>query len=81
LESRLTKRGTEKKEEIAIRLRNSFEEIEKYPVFRYSVVNDDVQRASDVIIGIIKAERNRTDRQLGVITDILRSFEEAKSSR
>ena len=81
LESRLTRRGTEKKDEIDVRLENSFVEIEKYPLFRYSVVNDDIQRASDIIIGIINAERNRTDRQLGVITDILRSFEAAKSSR
>jgi len=81
LESRLTRRGTEKKDEIDVRLENSFVEIEKYTLFRYSVVNDDIQRASDIIIGIINAERNRTDRQLGVITDILRSFEAAKSSR
>lgn len=81
LESRLTKRGTEKQAEIDVRLENSFDEIEKYPLFRYSVVNDDIQRASDLIMGIIRAERNRTDRQLGVITDILRSFEEAKRSR
>lgn len=81
LESRLTKRGTEKGDEIAVRLRNSFAEIEKYSSFRYCIVNDDIQRASESIRGIIEAERNRTDRQLEVITDILRSFEEAKTSR
>lgn len=81
LESRLTKRGTEKSDEIEVRLTNSFTEIEKYPMFRYSVVNDDISMASGLIKGIIEAERSRTDRQLGVITDILRSFEEAKTSR
>ena len=81
LESRLTKRGTEQSDEIKVRLTNSFTEIEKYPMFRYSVVNDDISKASGLIKGIIEAERSRTDRQLGVITDILRSFEEAKSSR
>jgi guanylate kinase len=81
LENRLTRRGTERQDEIAVRLENSFTEIEKYPLFRYSVVNDDIQRASDEIIGIITAERSRTDRQLGVIADILRSFKEAKVSR
>jgi guanylate kinase len=81
LENRLTRRGTEKQDEIAVRLENSFTEIEKYQLFRYSVVNDDIQRASDEIMGVIRAERSRTDRQLAVITDILRSFEEAKGSR
>lgn len=81
LESRLTKRGTEKSDEIEVRLTNSFTEIEKYAMFRYSVVNDDISKASGLIKGIIEAERYRTDRQLGVITDILRSFEEAKTSR
>lgn len=74
LKMRLTNRATEKKEDLALRLSNSFAEVGRFKEFEYIVVNDSVERASEDLRAIILAERLRRDRQMRSIQVILDSF-------
>jgi guanylate kinase len=64
LEGRLRGRGTEKPEDLALRLRNAREEMAARHSFDYIVVNDDLDRAVADIEAIVRAERCRAHRQL-----------------
>jgi guanylate kinase len=75
LKMRLTNRATEKKKDLALRLKNSFEEVQRYREFKYIVINDSVEHASSDLRAIILAERLRRDRQMGSIQVILDSFD------
>jgi len=75
LKMRLTNRATEKKKDLALRLKNSFEEVGRYREFKYVVINDSVEHASSDLRAIILAERLRRDRQMGSIQVILDSFD------
>ena len=81
LEARLTARATEKMDHLALRLRNSAGEVSRYTEFKYIVVNDDIERATNDLQTIILAERLRRDRQESVIQSILSSFDESKKSK
>lgn len=78
LKARLTKRATETTENLALRLKNSFGEVQKYKEFGYVVINDEKERAVADLQNIILAERLKRDRQIGVIQDILDSFDISK---
>ena len=78
LRARLTARATEGMEAFALRLLNSFEEVKEYSRFGYVVVNDDIASASRRLEWIILAERQRADRQMPLIKDILDSFDKSK---
>ena len=74
LKTRLTTRATETKEDLALRLENSFNEVSRFDEFEYIVINDSVERASADLRAIILAERLRRVRQMEsirVILDIL----------
>ncbi len=75
LERRLTARATEKQEDLSVRLRNSFGEINRYTEFEYVVVNDDVAAAAAKLQTVIIAERLKRIRQNEVIQGILDSFD------
>jgi guanylate kinase len=75
LKTRLTTRGTESAAELELRLRNSFEEVQRFTEFEYIVINDSVERASGDLRRIILAERLRRDRQMQSIRVILDSFD------
>lgn len=62
LEQRLRGRGTESDVNVAIRLDNAKREIARAESFAYTIVNDDVTRASAALSAIIFAERQRTSR-------------------
>lgn len=79
LKMRLTARATEKKEDLELRLRNSFGEVRQFAEFQYIVINDSVERASDDLRTIIRAERLKPDRQMRAIRVILDSFDAAIS--
>lgn len=79
LKSRLIARATEKPEDLALRLKNSFGEIEQFTEFEYIVVNDDAKRATDDLRTIILADRLRRVRQSMAIQGILSSFEQSKN--
>lgn len=57
LEQRLRGRGTEKEEVIQERLNTALGEISRSNEYRYNVVNDDIDRAVEEILNIIKKER------------------------
>ncbi len=78
LRERLTRRATESSGDLQLRLRNSFDEVRQYEHFRYVVVNNEVDTATEQLKQIILAERLRTDRQPGPIQDILDSFDISK---
>jgi len=62
LESRLRGRGTESKENIAVRLTNALVEMEDAGKYDYLIVNDQLDEAVDLFTSIIYAERARSHR-------------------
>ena len=59
LERRLRARLTENEEQIKTRLLDARSELQQIPNYDYSVVNDEVPRAADLLRAIILAERCR----------------------
>ena len=57
LEQRLRGRGTEKEEVIQDRLNTALREISRSNEYKYNVVNDDIDRAVEKILNIVKNER------------------------
>ncbi len=78
LTHRLTARATETPEQLSLRLRNSFDEMNGYTNFEYVVVNDDVLTAAGRLKSIILGERQKRIRQTEAIKDILSSFDVSK---
>ena len=74
----LATRATETPEDLALRLKNSFGEVERFSRFEYIVINDSVERAAGDLRAIILAERLRRDRQMQSIRVILDSFDTSK---
>ena len=78
LRERLTARATETNEHLALRLKNSFGEVQKFKAFQYIVVNDDKEQATGDLRTIILAERLKRVRQTEAIQGILDSFDISK---
>ena len=74
LRARLSARGTEREDDLKLRLRNSVGEVEQYREFQYVVINDDAERAAGLLASIIYAERARRERQEEAARLILASF-------
>ena len=74
LRARLERRGSERPSDLALRLRNSRGEVERYREFQYVVINDDAERAAALLASIIYAERARRERQEEAARLILASF-------
>ena len=66
LRRRLENRGTERPEEMERRLEKARYEIRKASLFDYVVMNDSVERASELILAISEAERCRYTRLPGI---------------
>jgi guanylate kinase len=79
LEQRLRSRNTEGPEELAVRLRNSFDEVRNYSQFEYVVINDNIADAVRRLESVILGERQRRTRQTAQIQDILDIFEASKN--
>ena len=75
LEKRLRARATEKQGDLNLRLNNSLEEVSKFLLFEYTVINDLVSEAVGEIQAIILAERLKRIRQVSAIQGILGSFD------
>jgi guanylate kinase len=74
LRDRLVKRGSERPDDLELRLRNSRSEVEHYREFQYLVINDDAERAAGLLASIIYAERARRERQEDVARRVLATF-------
>jgi len=80
LEERLINRATEKNEDLALRLKNSFTEVGRYEEFEYIIINNEVTKATNDLRSIILAERLKRIRQSRAIRVILDSFDASKIS-
>ena len=56
LRRRIVSRGEDAPEAIELRMRNAVEEIKSAPLYRYQLVNDDLERAYAELRGIVLAE-------------------------
>lgn len=75
LSKRLIERNTENEDDIFIRLNNAKKEVKEFNKFDYIVINDDLDVATKNLESIFRAERLKRDRQIYLIQDILKSFE------
>lgn len=74
LRQRLSARGSENPEDLALRLSNSRQEVEAYSRFAYVVINDEADRAAAQLASIIQAERARRERQQEAAEQVLATF-------
>jgi guanylate kinase len=74
LRARLEARGSERPDDLALRLRNARGEVEHYREFQYLIINDDADRAAAQLASIIYAERARCERQQQAAQRVLESF-------
>jgi guanylate kinase len=74
LEERLSRRGTDRPEEVARRLGLARGEVEKSPSYDYLVINDDFETAYGQLQAIVEASRCRTDRQRRRLGSIVGEF-------
>ena len=79
LEQRLRARNTEDPDQLTVRLRNSFDEVQRYNEFEYVVINDNIADAVRRLESVILGERQRRTRQTVQIQDILDNFEVSKN--
>lgn len=80
LRERLVARGSEGSQDLALRLKNSRHEVERYREFDYVIINDDAERAAAQLAAIVYAERARRERQEQLAEEVLASFPEAVES-
>ena len=64
--SRLEARGTETAESLSRRIRSAIEELRSVGLYRYVVVNEDLEKAVKAVSGIIDAETERRTRNTGL---------------
>ena len=74
LKQRLITRGTDRTEELAVRLKNAPEELRKFSCFDYVIINDDIDRAAHQLAAIIFAERARCHRQEKLVKEVIENF-------
>lgn len=80
LESRLNGRGQDSAEVIAARMAKAEAEISHWREYDYVIVNDDLDRAFDDLVTILRAERLKRDRQPG-LADFVRGLNREFSAR
>ncbi len=79
LERRLTSRGLDQAGSMADRLELSLWEIERYRIYDYVIINDDLDRASKALEAIILEKRQRIGRQEERVAAILEDFRSLSS--
>ena len=80
LERRLRSRNTDSDEVIAARMERAANEISHWDGYDYVLINDDVETCFDQVCAILRAERLKRRRQVGLIgfaRDLIRSVPEA----
>jgi guanylate kinase len=80
LERRLRSRGTDSDEVIAARMERAANEISHWDGYDYVLINDDVDGCFDEVRAILRAERLKRRRQIGLIgfaRDLIRAVPDA----
>lgn len=77
LRRRLVDRDLDSPEDIRNRLALSVREVEKYPLYEYVIINQDLQRAAESLAAIILARRHRLPRAWERARAVLQDFERA----
>jgi len=80
LQRRLTARGLDRAGAMADRLALSLWEIERYGLYQYVIINDDLDRASEALAAIILEKRQRLRRQEQRVAEILEDFRNRSTS-
>ena len=73
LKKRLEVRGTETQQVIEERIAEAVSEIPKAKLFKYVIINNDVEQTANSILAIIKAEKHKYSRQNQIEERILNS--------
>lgn len=60
LEKRLTNRNSESEEQLKIRIAGAMNELRSFRIYDFMVVNDDLDRAAQELISVLRAVRLRT---------------------
>ena len=66
LKARLDRRAEDAEDVIAKRLQNARDEIARWPLYDYVLVNDDLGRAFNELVAILTAERLKRERRIGL---------------
>ena len=74
LKQRLCARGTDTPENLELRLRNAPEELSQGLLFDYVIINDEIERAVNLLASIIYAERARCVRQESLVRRVIQEF-------
>jgi guanylate kinase len=74
LRERLSSRGTDPPEIVAVRLANACAEVRQYSEFDYVIINDDAVRAARQFESIVYAERARREHQEWAARRVLATF-------
>ncbi|WP_447760064.1 guanylate kinase [Sphingopyxis panaciterrae] len=83
LERRLRARNTDSDEVIAARMARAANEISHWDGYDYVLINDHVEECFDEVVAILRAERLKRRRQIGLIgfaRDLIRSVPDADTS-
>jgi len=72
LKNRLRRRGTEDDSGMKIRLDRATREMAEAPWYDYLVINDDLERASEELAAVIRANRCRAAAVLPRVLDLVR---------
>ena len=80
LRQRLVARKTEKREDLELRLENSYGEVRRFAEFEYIIINDDVSNAASNLQAVILAERMKRVRQIDTVRAILSNFDASKTN-
>lgn len=74
LEARLRSRGQDTEEVVAQRMARASDEISHWGEYDYVIVNDDLDRSTEVLLSILAAERHKRERLLG-LPDFVRQIQ------
>lgn len=74
LEARLRARGENTDADLERRLQNATKEIGHCDEYQYVIINDELQKACAALEAIIRAERQRLNRQREGVTTIISTF-------
>ncbi len=74
LEQRLRTRSSERPEAIATRLEAARREVGRYPDYNYVIINDDLDRSTELLRSIVLVERARPSLMGSRIRLIVDSF-------